>query len=178
MKNSNIRIILPSLAIVTVIAAGVVGVGTSFAHENGDGVSIVQRIAEKFGLSEDDVQAVFDEERESHQQEMQQREEERLSNLVSEGKITEEQRQAIFAKKEDMRSQMEANRPNKGSREEFDSLTEEERHVKMEERKVEMEERQKEIESWLEENGISEDVWREIGFGGGLHGGHSFHVGQ
>jgi len=87
--------------IVSVLAAGILvaGVTAVKADEDTSGYPpIVQRLVEKFGLNEADVKAVFDEERSARQAEMQARHEERLNQAVSDGKITEEQKQAILAK--------------------------------------------------------------------------------
>jgi hypothetical protein len=59
---------------------------------------IVQRLAQKFGLQETEVQAVFDEVHQERHQKMKQDMENRLNQAVQEGKITESQKQAILDK--------------------------------------------------------------------------------
>lgn len=71
----------------------------------------------------------------------QQMEEERLTKLVSEGKITEEQKSLILAKEEEMEAARQA---------QMESETE----LTEEERKAAMEEEQAELRKWAEENGI------------------------
>lgn len=121
---------------------GVVGYGTAkaYAGDPDKYPPIVQKLVERFGLNEDEVKAVFDEERTERQQQMQARFEERLNQAVSEGKITEEQKQAILAKKEEMQA-------NFGQ---FKDLSPEERREKMEAHREEM-------KTWAEENGINLD---------------------
>lgn len=72
--------------------------------------SIVQKLIEKFGLKEADVQAVFDAERTERQQQMQKAKEERLSQAVKDGTITEAQKQAILKKWQEMQTQKQQHR--------------------------------------------------------------------
>ena len=89
------------------MAVGIMTLAGSFyatgvkAQDNGRGPNdtIIQKLVAKFGLNEADVQAVFDEERAERQTEMQARFEERLTQAVTDGKITEEQKAAILAKR-------------------------------------------------------------------------------
>jgi len=151
--NIKNKLFILTLALVLL---GVVGYGTAkaYAGEPGGYPPIVQKLVERFGLNEDEVKAVFDEERTEHQAQMQARFEERLSQFVSDGKITEEQKQAILAKKEEMQ----------GNREEFKDLSAEERKQKMEERRQEM-------QSWAEQNGIDVDLLPMVMGGGPGHRG-------
>lgn len=99
--------------------------------------TIVQKIADKFGLNKNEVQAVFDEERKAHQATMKLRMEERLNTLVTEGKITEAQKKLIVDKQEEL----------KKNKERFKDLTPEERKSQMEAKKAE-------LDAWATENGI------------------------
>ena len=103
--------------------------------------SLVQKIADKFGLNKDEVQAVFDENRQEHQARMQQRYEERLTQDVKDEKITEEQKQLILQK----HKELSENRQSK---------MEEMKNMSVEERKTEMERERQELENWAKENGI------------------------
>lgn len=96
------KIMLPALA----LALGV-GVITASAHvvqaaTDSNTLSLPQRVAERFGLEQSEVEAVFDEFRDERHQEMKSHFEEKLSTLVTEGKLTEEQKSAILAKKEEL----------------------------------------------------------------------------
>ena len=103
--------------------------------------SLVQKIADKFGLNKDEVQAVFDQNRQEHQAQMQAKSEEQLSQDVTDGKITEEQKQKILEK----RQELQENRQSK---------MEEMRNMTAEERKAAMEKERQELENWVKENGI------------------------
>ena len=98
---------------------------------------IVQKLVERFGLNEEEVKAVFDEEREERQIENQTRFEDKLSEAVENGDLTEDQKQLILTKKAEVQE-----KPG-----ELEGLS-------LEERRTVMEKHKKEMESWAEENGI------------------------
>lgn len=129
-------IIILTLAFVLL---GAVGFGTAqvLATDEGKYPPIVQKLVERFGLNEAEVKAVFDEERTERQQQMQTRFEERLDQAVSDGKINQEQKQAILAKKAEMQE-------NRG----------ELKDLSFQERKQKMEEHRGEMRAWVEANGI------------------------
>ena len=102
---------------------------------------IISTLAEKFGLSEDEVKDAFDEIRAENQVEMQTRQEERLGEAVSDGVITEEQKQLILDKQEEMRAQNQERRR----------------------------EHQAEMEAWASEHGIDLAAMHEY-MGGGRRG--------
>lgn len=81
---------------------------TDTLKDNSAGQSLVDKIATKFNLNKDDVQKVFDQDREEHRQEMQQKLEDRLSKAVSDGKITEQQKTLILNKVQEMQSNKES----------------------------------------------------------------------
>ena len=166
MKKDTKKI-FPVVALSAVAIAGLVGINGVLADDNDDPRPLSEKIAEYFNLDVNDVEGFFESEREERQAEMQQVHEERLSKLVEEGKITEEQKQLILDKQAERRAQMEADREPGEMRE----MTQEEREAEREGRRAEAEERRTEMEQWLEDNGISTDLMDELGFGGGFgHG--------
>jgi len=72
--------------------------------------TIIERLAEKFGLKQADVQTVFEQERTQRQTQMQARFEERLTQAVKDGQITESQKTAILAKHQEMQQEREKER--------------------------------------------------------------------
>ena len=110
--------------------------------------SLVTAIAQKFNLNETDVQAVFNEQREKHHAQMKENLEQKLAQAVTDGKITEAQKQAILTKL----SEIHENKPNF---EEFKNLTQEQRKAKMDEKHTEM-------ETWATQNGLTLDKLHEI----------------
>lgn len=103
--------------------------------------SLVQKISQKFGLNEAEVQAVFDETHAEMEAQRKGEHEKRLSQLVTEGKITEAQKQLIIAKGEELENKM------KNSRETMANKTEAER-------KAIMDAERKELQEWANQNGI------------------------
>jgi hypothetical protein len=103
------KLILAALALV--IAGGVVWVSIpKVSAQTTSGKTIIQRLAEKFGAKETDVQSVFDQERTERQSEMQARYEERLTQAVQDGKITAAQKTAILTKHKEMQQERETER--------------------------------------------------------------------
>ncbi len=149
------------------MTAGVIGLtgvaGTALAADNTNAnsspmSSLVQKIADKFNVDKAEVQKVFDEARAEHRVEHEQRFNERLDALVSQGKITAEQKTLIIEKFSTMKAEREANR---------DSGTRPTR--------AEMEAKKAELDKWAAENGIDLSVIMpargEGGFGSrGSHG--------
>lgn len=153
------------IAAATIISLAIFGGATVFAQGTTDGhINIVQRIAQRFGLQESEVQKVFDEVNEERHQQMQARLEERLNQAVTDGKITEVQKQAILKKFSEMKN-------NKPDFEKFKSMTEEERRAEMEKKRTEM-------EAWVEENGLTLETVHQLMDVGFKHGsgGKMFHI--
>ncbi len=152
------RILLPAIAIVITGIAAFGAIGT-FAQTTATDphTSIIQKLVTKFGLKEDEVKAVFNEERAERQKEMQTRLEERLTQAVTEGKITEDQKKLVLAKHEELQKERETNQ------EMMQNATPEERRAKMQERR-------QELQTWAEQNGI--DIQYLGGFKAGFKGMH------
>ena len=120
------------------IGAGLYKTEAISAQTNGTPFqSLIARIAEKFNLKTEDVQSVFDEHKQTWQEEMKARFEERLTALVKEGKLTEAKKQLIMDKKEEL----------------------------MEKRQTDREAHHEEMQTWAEENGIDLNLFFG-GFGG------------
>ena len=138
------KIILPVLAVAVL---GTVVTFTSSqvqAQTNTNSFSgLVQAIAQKFGLEQSQVQSVCDDyknqRKQNMQQIMQQREQDRLNNLVQQGKITDAQEQAILDEQSKFR--------NEYSPDSFKSLT-------SDQRKQLLQKKQDEIKAWAQSQGI------------------------
>lgn len=128
-------------AVLTIVGATAFISTSTFAQSPGTQNRMAQRLAQKLGLPEDKVKSAFDEVHTEHLTEMKKTQEERLSQLVAEGKITDTQKQAIIAKLEEVRNQKLSNKDN------FENLTLEERKQKMEAHKIE-------LENWAKSQGI------------------------
>jgi hypothetical protein len=139
MKKS--MYVAPVLALALVAGAGVVGLTHTHAADTSTGKTLVQKIAEKFNLKESDVQTVFDQDRTDHEAEMKQAMADRLTQAVTDGKITADQKQKILDKQQELRTQMEANRDS------FKTMTEAERRAAMEKQRTD-------LEQWAKDNGI------------------------
>jgi len=143
MKKTTLTI----LTLSALITAGFFTVNQVKARDNDiDYPPIMQRLIEKFNLDGEDVEEVFAEIREERRSQMQARFEERLSELVEEGQLTGEQKQAILVKKEEMRRESQN----------WQGLAPEEKREQMEQHREEM-------RIWAEGEGI--DLFLVFGHG-------------
>jgi hypothetical protein len=87
------RSLLVGATLATVITgvsgAGIVSAATD--SSNTSNTSLVDKIATKFKLNKSDVQAVFDQDRQEHQTQMEANQKEKLATAVKDGKLTQEQ---------------------------------------------------------------------------------------
>jgi hypothetical protein len=144
-------------AITTLGAASAIGLSTVSAASSTNGEqTLVDKLASRFNLNKDEVQKVFDEEHATHQAEREAKLEERLSQAVKDGKLTEEQKTKIIAKLKEMKSEMKIERGT------LDDGAKEELHKKMEERHAE-------LEKWAKENNIPMEYLRPTGGHGKFH---------
>lgn len=141
------KILLTIVSLATFIGAGTFVYKDAIAQtDTVDLPPFMQIIAERFGLGEEDLQEFINEERNTHQEQVRKGQEERLSEAVSEGVITQEQKEAIAAKRAEMQAEREQNR----------------------------EEHREKMDAWMEQNGIDHKTLQEVmsGFGNGF-GKHS-----
>ncbi|HEX3099736.1 MAG TPA: hypothetical protein VHQ41_02065 [Patescibacteria group bacterium] len=128
---------------------------TQSSRESGNPMAnLVKAIADKFGLSQTDVQQVFDDQHAAIEAQHQQEEAARLSQAVTDGKLTQDQADKITAKRAELESQREANKTT------FQSQTPAERQAAM---KAQMDS----LKQWATDNNIPAGY---LPFGGG-HGG-------
>lgn len=138
--NITKKMILPALAL-TVVGASVLGMSaTVSADSNGD--SLVEKIASRFNLNQDEVQAVFDEVHDEREAEHKAEMNEKLQAKVDDGTITAEQKTLLEQKLEEQHQKHEENRDQDLTREE---------------RKQQHEQEREEFKAWAEENNIPFD---------------------
>lgn len=148
------KIWLPVITVATVGAAAILSLSVAHAQTNASPWSgLAQMIAQKFGLDQTQVQSVVDQyhnqEKQTMMQNMQQREASRLDKLVSDGKITSAQKQAIIDELAALK--------NKYNPQNLASLTQEQRQAQF---KAE----QDEITSWAKAQGIDPTYLRPTGY--------------
>ena len=153
MKNN--KRIIASLVVSALLLVGILGAGTVMAKTDALYPPIVQKLVEKFNLDQAEVRAVFDEDREERHEKQAARQAEILDKAVDEGKITEEQKEAIMAKKAEMKQKHE-----------------ELREMEPEERRAALKELREEMKAWAEANDIDLKQFAKPGHRGpGGHGG-------
>jgi predicted phage gp36 major capsid-like protein len=142
------------------LGAGVAHAATSSSDSNNPMSSLVDAIATKFNLDKTQVQQVFDEQKTKMDAEREQEVKDELAQLVTDGKLTQAQSDAITAKRAELEKEREANRDS------FKDKT-------AEERKSEMDTKRTELEQWAKDNGIDTQYLKYVfGHGPGGRGGH------
>jgi competence protein ComGC len=149
-------LLIPALALTM---AGTVLFATNQVNAQGTDrqTTLVQKLADKFGLNKDEVQAVFDQEKTDRQADRQNKFGARLDQLVKDGKITEAQKQLIL----DKFKTIEADRAAK--MEQMKSMT-------PDQRKAAMKADHEALQKWASDNGI--DLKSVFGGFGHRMGGH------
>jgi len=146
---NKVKLLIPIFAF-AVAGATLLTTTTTYAQEESNPINtLVQRVAERFGLNQDDVQAVFDEHREEMHSQREDNYEARLDEAVANGELTAEQKQLILDKHAELQASMETNKAN------------------FEAHHQEMITKHESLESWAEENGID---MKYLGFAMKVHG--------
>lgn len=171
------KFILPVMILV-IASTALFGIAHTYAQstpaEQAKYPAIVQKIADKFNLQITDVQAVFDQDKTDRQANMQAKYEEQLTQAVTDGKLTEAQKQAIIAKRVELQATMQPEAATLPT-DDFKSMTDVERKAAMDQRKTAMEAQRTELEAWAKTNGIDTKYLFGLGgFGGRGSGNHGF----
>lgn len=165
MKSKlSIKNTLAAVAVV-LTAAGVGAIGVTQANAqtattDNPMTSLVQKIAQKFNLNQSDVQAVFDQDRTDRQAQMEAKYQEQLSQYVSDGKITQTQKDLISAKHKEIQAKHQSQMQS------MKNMNDADREAAMEAKKTE----RTELENWAKENNI--DMKYLMPFGKGRMRGH------
>lgn len=139
--------IIVSVLTLALVGSAIMAVRTS-AQGIFSGDSFISILAEKFGKSEDEVKTIFDQVRNERQAEMQTQQEERLTQAVADGNLTEDQKQLILTKKAELQQQRQVDRKMRDAH-------------------------QQELKTWANDNGINPQYLFGFGPGmGGKAGGH------
>ena len=105
-KKYLLYVILPVVAVAT---AGAIAIGSvsaaSITGTSNPMSNLVNAIAAKFNLNPADVQQVFNDQRTQMQVKMQQKQTDRISQAVTDGKLTQDQANKIIAKKAELEVQ-------------------------------------------------------------------------
>jgi TRAP-type mannitol/chloroaromatic compound transport system substrate-binding protein len=155
------KILFPAVAL-TILGGSILGTRAIYAQDSTPVSSIVQKIATKFNLNEDEVQAVFDEERDARRADMEARYSDMLDEAVQKGYITESQKELILEKRAELDVERETHMKDFVNKRD---LSDEERASIREE----MQAHHEELQKWADENNI--DLKYLMGFGMKFRGG-------
>lgn len=141
------KTVIAAVVALTVTAGTLFTVSHAFADtaSNQPYTSLVQKIADTFHLNKDDVQKVFDQNRQEREAKRQEKFTARLDQLVKDGKITEAQKQLLINKF----NELETNRQ---------SAMNDLKNKTMEERKAARQAEKQSLEDWAKQNGIDLSV--------------------
>jgi hypothetical protein len=162
----NKKLLIPATVLSLVAVVSAVGVSTVRAQNYNNGTHPgAQALAEKFNLDQNEVENFFTQQRGFRHEDREERHEEHLNELVNSGQLTQEQRNALEARHDEMESEREEHRAA------MSNLT-------IEERQAERTEHRAEMEVWAEENGIDLSILHPEGQSRGPMGkGQGFNKG-
>lgn len=144
-------------AFTSIGAAGLGGSALVNAQTSTSGAdSLVAKIAQKFNLKTEDVQAVFNEDRTAKENERQAEAEKTLAQAVTDGRLTAEQKDKIVAKQKELQAQHAADQTA------MESKTEAERDAAMEAKKTEMDAKRTELTKWAADNNIPTEYLKYV----------------
>lgn len=156
------RKMLAAAGIATVVGAtgltsvGIVNAASTASTSTDPMSSLVDAIASKFNLNKSDVQSVFEAQRAEMEAKHESEVKAKVAQLVTDGKLTQDQADKINAKRAELQKEREANKAANQSK-------------TREEMKTEREAKRTALETWAKENGIDTTYLRYV-FGG--HGHH------
>ncbi len=137
MKMISKKLIVPAAAL-CILSAGAFGIAHASAASSPTGQqSLVQKIADTFGLDKAKVQAVFDQNKAQKQQNRETRYEARLTQAVTNKQITSSQKDAILAEHNKLQAEITAAMAKTGT-----------------DRRTAMEQVRTEGEAWAESNNV------------------------
>jgi hypothetical protein len=145
----TIRQSLLTVGAFATLGIATLGVVSSVSADSAKSDNLASKIAQKFNLNQEEVQKVVDEHKGEMHQGHQNKINTKLDDYISSGKISAEQKTIIMNKLDELHNERENNK------ESFKNLTQEERKSKMEEKKTE-------INSWAKQNGIDEELLKDI----------------
>jgi len=134
--TKKVKAALIGLGVVAGIALTQVGFVSAATADTNELPPGIQAVIEKFNLNKDEVVKVLEVDRASRQEEMKAKFEEKLATLVTEGKITQAQKDAIITKHNELESNKDSN-----NHEEMKTLHDE-------------------FQNWLTEQGIDDSLIR------------------
>ena len=142
------RIIIPTALALALILTSVYIVNQVKAEDLSPYPPIVQKIANRFGLKVDDVKEVFDQEKSDMWAKKRQGLEVLLQETVKDGKLTEDQKNKILEKRDELQA----------------------------DHKAQSETQKEELQIWAKENGINLDNLGKYLRFGGLRGRGYYHM--
>lgn len=140
------------------LGAGVAHAATTDSTKTDRMSSLVDKIATKFNLNKTEVQQVFDTQKTEMQAERETQVKADIAKLVTDGKITQAQADAINTKRAELEKTREANK---------DTM----KNATKDERKAAMDEHKTDLEAWAKQNNIDSQYLRYVMGGGHGHGG-------
>lgn len=155
-----------TLAVTSVTGIGLAHAASATGQGNGSLSGLVEALATKFNLSQEQVQQVFDDQHKLAETERTVEVKSELAQLVTDGKLTQAQSDAILAKRAEVQAQHDGNRSS----------------MSREERRTAMEKERTTLEAWAKNQGISTEYVNyvfggrgkggegQMGNGGGRHG--------
>ncbi len=148
-------------ALITTVSAGsIIGISAASAQTSEQKTERASKLAEKLGVETSAVESAFDEIKAENKVEREAQQAERLAGLVTNGTLTQEQADAMTAKKAEQKAAMQALKDSGATRDEI---------------RTQMKESRDAFKAWAEEQGIDLDAIRPEKGEGSRHRGYGPH---
>ncbi len=150
-----------AVAVIAIAAASIMGAASVSAQNTEARTSMIQQLAAKLGIEESKVQTAMDSIHTERQAAMQQQMEDKLTQAVADGKITEAQKQLILKKHAEMKAEHQSD---------WEAM----KNMSPQERREERQSHRAKLEAWADENGIDMSLFfGDMNPKGGMRGyGH------
>ena len=145
MRTVNKKLLIIPVVVLTLFTFSTLATNKISAEEESSTHPIIQKLVDKFNLNQDEVEAVFEENRQERQTQRQADHQAKLDQAVEAGILTEDQKNTLLEKQSEFQ----------GERGQFKDLSQEERQK-------ERQSRQDQMQSWAEENGIDLEALHEF----------------
>jgi hypothetical protein len=153
MKIKHNALLVGGLSALAITAVGTAGTAWAASTATTRDDSLATKIAQKFNLKESDVKAVFTQDRAAREAERQKNFESQLTQAVTDGKITTDQKDKIIAKQKEFKAYLE-------------SIKDKTRAEKQDLLKA----KKAELQQWATDNNIPMQYLRGVGHKGGPGG--------
>lgn len=157
------KVKLVAAVAIALVLTVTIGVGLAAAASDSTSTGLADKLAAKFNLDKNEVQQAIDQDHQEREARREDRYAQRLDDEVQAGRLTQEQKDKLLAKHQELKAQRSENRDA------FRTMT-------PEARKTEKDKKKAELEQWAQDNGVPSEYLMPGAGGRGM--GHGMMRGE